>query len=333
MTTKAIELACIFCDIKSEDTVIVENGYEGRQCPQCGLIYTSPRPSFDDIVDLYGHDLANISAQTHIAHSDIKRLYARHNLRLLRRFIRSGALLEIGAGAGDFVHEARKSGFQPNALEFNPIQADHIRTELDIPCEQSPLDNTVFDGKRFDLLYHCDVLSHFYEPIVEFQKMHEILNDKGYLVFETGNLGDVEKRFYRYIDRFQLPDHLFFFSEANLTSLLEENGFELVAIHRYSIVPQLLVMGTLRKIVRFLKRGKAKSSASAGRATEHDKISGRGNAGRAGNRSLSYRQLTRKLENRFVYFLRYYLGSLAPRRGRPQTVLVIARKTRAADNS
>ena len=125
---------CIFCGIESDDVLIKENGYEGKQCPQCGLIYISPRPSFDEIVDLYGHDDAHVSAASHISAEFSKRLYARHHLRLIRSFVKDGELLEIGAGAGYFLDEARKLGFIPSGLEFNPTQDNHISYDLNIPC-------------------------------------------------------------------------------------------------------------------------------------------------------------------------------------------------------
>ena len=54
------EIKCIFCDTKSDRVAIRENGYQGKQCPDCGLIYISPRPSLQEVIDLYGHDEAHI---------------------------------------------------------------------------------------------------------------------------------------------------------------------------------------------------------------------------------------------------------------------------------
>ncbi len=38
----------IFCHRSSDQIVIEENGYKGRKCSQCGLIFISPRPTFSD---------------------------------------------------------------------------------------------------------------------------------------------------------------------------------------------------------------------------------------------------------------------------------------------
>jgi hypothetical protein len=66
---KMNESRCIFCEIESHQILIEENGYKGKKCPQCGLIYISPRPSLDEIVDLYGHNDAQITENIFVFNS------------------------------------------------------------------------------------------------------------------------------------------------------------------------------------------------------------------------------------------------------------------------
>ena len=112
-------IACIFCAHEESAALIEENGFTGRKCSQCGLIYISPRPSAEDIANLYGHDEANISADQHVAAEPYKRLHARNVLHILKRYIPAGKLLEIGPGAGFFMDEARIAGFSPYGIELN----------------------------------------------------------------------------------------------------------------------------------------------------------------------------------------------------------------------
>ena len=239
------EIECIFCKTPSDRIAIEENGYQGKRCQKCGLIYISPRPSLNQIIDLYGHDDAHITAESHIADDFAKRLYAKHHLKIISSVTEGGKLLEVGAGAGYFLDEARSAGFEPYGLEFNPVQANFVRNELNIPCEESSLDHSVFAGKKFDVVYHCDVISHLFDPIADFKQMNQRMKADSILVFETGNLGEVDPKYFDDIDCFQYPDHLFFFSTENLVTLLKQTGFELVNIHRYSISPQLTTKKTL----------------------------------------------------------------------------------------
>lgn len=323
------EIRCIFCETESNHVVIEENGYKGKKCPQCGLIYISPRPSFDEIVDLYGHDDAHISAESHISAGFSKRLYARHHLRIIRSFVKSGTLLEIGAGAGYFLDEARKMGLDPYGIEFNPIQANHIRNKLSIPCEESPLNTSIFEGKQFDVVYHCDVISHFFDPISDFKKINEIMKDESFLIFETGNLGEVDQMYFKHFQRFQYPDHLFFFSTDNLVDLLKKTGFDFVKIYRYSILPELKGMKTLTGIKNSIKKHVFKSNEKEERLSEGSSVTIQSATNSQSFNAKSFvKKSVRNVFQYFVYVLRYKIGRIAPNAHRPQTVIVVARKRR-----
>jgi 2-polyprenyl-3-methyl-5-hydroxy-6-metoxy-1,4-benzoquinol methylase len=309
------EAECIFCNKKSSEIVIEEGGYQCRKCPSCDLIYISNRPSLEEIEKLYNNnDRASRSAHASILGFFGRRLHARHHLRIIKKFIRNGSLLEIGPGEGSFLYEARKEGFEVNGIELNTIQADFIRNRLGISCEESPLHTFSFDGKKFDIIFHRDVISHFYNPIAEFLKMNERLKDNGFLIFETGNLGNVEKKYFKLFTSFQLPDHLFFFSDKNLKELLKQTGFEFVKAYRYSKLPLLWIMKRLKtKTDRFGIRGEKKQL--------HDQ-----NPSFEKMNKFTFQYVLRNAFNYFSYLMLYKIGYLMPKKGRPQSLFVIAQK-------
>jgi hypothetical protein len=106
---------CIFCGPhESPDPVVIrENGFEGRQCQSCQLIYVSPRPSGDEVANLYAHDEAKTGAAVLRKGEYSRRLAAKHTLRMLRSQKQGGSLLGIGAGMGFFCAEAKASGYVP----------------------------------------------------------------------------------------------------------------------------------------------------------------------------------------------------------------------------
>ena len=323
------EIRCIFCEIESNHFVIEENGYKGKKCPQCGLIYISPQPSFDEIVNLYGHDDAHISAESHISADFSKKLYAKHHLRIIRSVIKSGMLLEIGAGAGYFLDEARKIGFNPHGLELNRVQAKYIRNKLSIPCEESPLNTSIFEGKQFDVVYHCDVISHFFDPISDFRKINETMKDESFLIFETGNLGEVDQMYFKYFERFQYPDHLFFFSTDNLVDLLEKTGFKFINIYRYSLLHQLMAIKALSVIKNSIQKHVLKSNEKEKHLSDGGGVDLQYVANSKSFNTKSF--VIKSIKNAYQYFnyvLRYKIGHIAPNAHRPQTVIVVAKKIR-----
>lgn len=314
-------VSCIFCNRKSDQVVIEENGYKGRKCLDCELIYISPRPSLSEIQNLYSYDHAQASTGSYIFGSFWKRLHARHNLRIITKYIKKGSLLEIGPSDGDFLVEARKKGFEVFGIELNNIKADFITNDLSIKCEKSPLNEASFCSKKFDIIYHCDVLSHFYDPVEEYKKINRNLKNRGLLIFETGNLGNVNKKYYRYISKFQYPDHLFFFSEDNLRELLRITGFELIKIYRFSTLLELVILKILKKPIDFIKKRKAdKNQNQLSQYNENSDISN------SLVISFSLKEILKDLYHCLLYLVSYKAGYLLSKKGRPQTVIVIAKK-------
>src|SRR4030042_1232769 len=147
------EAKCIFCNKKSSQIVIEEEGYQCRKCPSCDLIYISNRPSLEEIEKLYNNNVrANRSADASISGFFTRRLHARHHLRIIKNFIKNGSLLEIGPAEGAFLYEARKEGFEVEGIELNTIQANFIKNRLGISLEESPLNAFSFAGKKFDII-------------------------------------------------------------------------------------------------------------------------------------------------------------------------------------
>src|ERR1035437_8075906 len=111
-TMQTQSITCPFCPgtgLDQDPIVIRENGYSGRKCPSCSLIYVSPRPVPSEIDEIYRQDHAHVSAVSQPSGIS-KRLHDRHTLRIIERRRGGGRLLEIGPGRGSFVSEARARG-------------------------------------------------------------------------------------------------------------------------------------------------------------------------------------------------------------------------------
>ncbi len=304
------EINCIFCNIHSDLVVIEENGFKGKKCPSCGLIYISPRPCSEEMLIRYcddpDHSYTNADSQLGFGMS--KKLQAKHTLKIIKKYIKKGSMLELGAGAGYFLAEAKKHGFKVYAIELNKIESRFITNKLRICCENSPLNEQSFNGKKFDIIYHCDVLSHFHDPIDQFKKINNKLEKNGIMVFETGNIADVDMAYYKYCPSFDYPDHLYFFGESTIQKLLETNGFELVKIYRHSIMLPMFIEKKLWKMRNSLKGTRNISHM----VSDVDKF--------------NIKRLVRSIYRFWRALLIYKLGSLLVREGHLQTVIVVAKK-------
>ena len=80
-----VETHCIFCGKGTEKISWIENGFVGKHC-DCGLLYISPRPELEEILNLYNSYEANVSAQSRIKAEFIGRLNGRHRLKLIKEY-------------------------------------------------------------------------------------------------------------------------------------------------------------------------------------------------------------------------------------------------------
>lgn len=306
------EIRCIFCHEYSDLVVIEEKGFKGRKCPCCGLIYISPRPTSAEILSLYSDDQDHSykNADSQLGFERPKKMHAKHTLKKIKTYIKRGYMLEIGAGAGYFLSEAEEQGFKVHAIELNKIESSFINNKLGIPCECSSLNEDSFGGRKFDIIYHCDVLSHFHDPIDQFKKINDSLVENGIMVFETGNIADVNRKYYKYCPSFDYPDHLFFFGESTIQKLLERTGFELLRIYKHSIMFPMLIEKLLWNL-----RGSLKEKANSDSLCNNIE-------------KFSFKRLLRNYYRLFRVLLIYKFGFLMPKKGQIQTLIVIARKRR-----
>lgn len=295
---------------------ISDNGYTGRQCAQCGVIFVSPRPSQSEIMQLYETGDAYLTPTHFVDRADslADRIETQRTLAVIRRHIGQGAMLEYGPGNGSLLAATKRAGFSCFGVELNPVQAEYIRSVRGIPCVTSMDEIADLQSDRFDLIYHRDVLSHFYDPIAEFERIHRLLAPGGMHIFETGNFGDVDHRHFAHIKSFQYPDHLYFFGYRPLLELLERTGFEPVQTVRLSILPEQ----RLRSLMNRVRGGGASSMndsvvQSAERETDGPPPSGVGLAAR------------RVLDVGFLV-TRRTLGRVAVDPRAPQTMTIVSRK-------
>jgi SAM-dependent methyltransferase len=310
-------IPCIFGHGYSDDVVIQENGFEGRRCPVCGIIYISPRPEPADVFDLYHHDKAFLPSSHHISFNPGAELAARTHFswisdkRHFQSFDRQmqPSILEIGCGGGHLLKVAKEKGWDAFGVELNPYQAKHVQDSIKIPCETNPFSRDSFGSKMFDVIFHCDVTSHLSDPIGDFSAMCDKLTPNGRLIFETGNGADIDRRYYKYFHAWQYPDHLFFFGESSIRELLMRSGFHNWHIESWSILPQLV----LNRLARTRKKPQSFGV---------DRTSGTGKFS-----APDWKQrVKRNMAAHATHFIRFSIGALSSNPKVPRTMLISASK-------
>src|ERR1700744_1112362 len=176
---------CFLCGGRSGPVLFEELGYGARQC-DCGILYTSPFP------------VAGVVDPVHDLHQDsYYELAAPIRADFLQRYRPSGRLLEVGCGNGHFLREAMERDYAVTGMEPNTGRAARVRQELGVPVETALIEDTRLPLQSFDIVYHCDLLSHFPDPILALERMTSLVAPGGILYFEVGLVAGLAPFWYR----------------------------------------------------------------------------------------------------------------------------------------
>jgi len=219
------------CDVCGADAWSL--GEKVAACKRCG--FTRAKDGY------YRSDLAETYSLEYYFGGDYfdytrERLALRKNfsdrLKRIRKFVPSGKLLEIGAAFGYFL-ELAKGYFDVTGVECNEELAVRTGNRLDVRVYGGPFESIKFGSLRYDVIVALDTIEHIASPSLFLRKCFSLLRSGGFLFVETGDISALLPRLRK--ENWRLihpPEHLSYFSEGTLRTLLDETGFEVVNVDR-----------------------------------------------------------------------------------------------------
>lgn len=247
---------CLLCGLDVGQELTVKSGYVHKRCP-CGSVYLSPpvaASAYDPTIESHDGSFYQRSAA--------------RKLSWLQRSIQRGRLLEVGCGNGHFLAAARHRGFDVAGIEAHPERARHAAARLGCEVECAQVEQTRLPDATFDVVYHCDLLSHFPAPDRALRAMAGLLAPGGALFFEVALHDGVGARHFRNMPDRAAPRHRWYFTLANLRALLERNDLVITRLRRFGLGPQVAAYYVTRAATRFAalvdhRRGPANPIANA----------------------------------------------------------------------
>ncbi len=195
-----------------------------HRCPSCGLVFLWPVPT--DLDRYYGSDYYSVPGgpEALARAADLER----YKIEIVRRFVSSGPLLEIGPAYGSFLHLAREAGFAAEGIEMNEECCEFIRTVVGVPVIQSadPATAVRHAGPyRVVALWH--VLEHLPDPFRVLEAVSARLEPGGILVIAAPNPEALQLRLLgRFWPHLDAPRHLALLPRQLLAARLHPLGVE-----------------------------------------------------------------------------------------------------------
>jgi SAM-dependent methyltransferase len=243
------EVSCRICGSWNESPHLLARGYRIVKCRECGLWYVNPQPTAEELSHFYA------------SYDDGEQWRAREkdfNLgvrKAILRFAKTGALLDIGCGSGDFLACMREVGFRVRGIEPSKSGGVYAKDVLGIEIFSGMVEDYVatMHCGTVDVITLLNVLEHLSEPRRMLLQLRELIPQNGLLVVVVP-----DARFHEYIGKtrqrlgkrdpywleqlesvlsgFKLPDHLSSFQPRTIGRLLQNCGFEIQRIENAPIV-------------------------------------------------------------------------------------------------
>lgn len=161
-------------------------------CDCCGFVQQKNIPNEDELKIYYSHTYRQDYKKTY--QPKLKHVYragraAIDRLELLLRHIENPntlELLDMGAGGGEFVYLACRTGFRASGVEPNLGYSEYARDEYGVEVSGSTIDELAKESADVVTLFH--VLEHLAKPEETMRRIYEILNPNGYLFIEVPNI-------------------------------------------------------------------------------------------------------------------------------------------------
>jgi 2-polyprenyl-3-methyl-5-hydroxy-6-metoxy-1,4-benzoquinol methylase len=204
------------------------------KCRRCGLVYQSPVPSSEEIIDAYD----GVVDQRYEDESSGRIETFTRDLLAVERHERGGRLLDVGCHLGLFLDVARERGWQTTGVEPSRWSVERAR-ERGQDVRHGTLDNVHFEDGSFDVITMWDVAEHLSDPLSELKRMHRILRPNGLLALSTMN---VDALFPRIMGRrwpWYMQMHLVYFSRRTLHNMLTKAGYRVVEVTPHRRVVRL----------------------------------------------------------------------------------------------
>jgi SAM-dependent methyltransferase len=266
------DVNCPICSDPSRSRLVFQqsNGVGIWLCPECEIMYASPRFTEQSLSEIYENE-AFVDENFYEDWSYEKwkkentgRSYIPQRLKveLVSRFLsQEDRILDVGCGTGLFCLEASKQGLSVEGVDPSHMLIDLGRRLFEIPLHHSKIED--FDlGYKYKGIVIWAVLEHVYNLKDLIKRCKYLLDDGGYLFIDVPNHEGASNRFKTFLSRrglkksdfkhFGFPWHIYSFNKKSLSHLAKACGFEPVLFEFWSHLRKDGANGIMARIVIWL---------------------------------------------------------------------------------
>jgi 2-polyprenyl-3-methyl-5-hydroxy-6-metoxy-1,4-benzoquinol methylase len=148
---------------------------------------------------------------------------------------KSGRILDVGCGKARMLEMLKGKGWHVQGTEIGVRPVHEGKNSQGIDIHYGSLEEGQFSNGTFDVVTLWHVLEHLPNPRTTLREIRRILKADGLLILSVPNYGSLQAKLagphWFHLD---VPRHLFHFKPENLVDLLEQEGFQVGKMNRFS---------------------------------------------------------------------------------------------------
>jgi len=196
------------------------------------ILITNPQPSEEKLPSYY-------QSENYISHTDasksisdkmyqgVKSYMLQKKVKLINSLVKNSTktLLDIGAGTGDFLIEAKKKnwkveGIEPNRKARNLAKSKGLKLHQEIE---------ELGEKKFSIISMWHVLEHVPNLEEQIENLFTFLEKDGFVIIAVPNFKSYDAKYYKeFWAAYDVPRHLWHFSQTGMERLFNNHNFQLV---------------------------------------------------------------------------------------------------------
>lgn len=203
-------------------------------CLECGLNF-SPT-GINDPKNIKRYE--SVIDETYISNIEGRKLTFSKLLKNIEPYIHKNTeILEVGSYCGIFGHIVKKSGYDYVGIEPSRWASNYASEKLKLNVINGTLEKNLKNLKKsYDTIVMWDVLEHLQDPFSTLKILNKLLSKDGTFCFTTIDIDTWFPKLTKSKWPWIMEMHLYYFSSASLSSILEKYGFQIVEnkpyIHR-----------------------------------------------------------------------------------------------------
>lgn len=204
------------------------------KCLTCGLVY-NPNLSIDakDVSQSF-YDEVNMEHRKKIQSVLLNVSKRRWRWLTQRWSIKSGALLEIGSGTGEFLVVARRDGWKADGLELSDSFRQAAKDWYDLDLKNNELEHAKIASGSLDAVALLHVFEHLPNPREFLAETTRVINKDGWLFMIVPNLASWTDNLFGHLNpTLTKKDHFFHYNHSTLEMIILQSDFEVVEIATY----------------------------------------------------------------------------------------------------